>query len=297
MESKITGNIKISVVDKWRDYELIDSGEGRRLERFGKYILDRPDPQIIWKMSLPQTEWNKADAKFERSKNDKGEWVLNKEMPSKWPIKINDLEYWVKLTPFKHTGIFPEQYLQWEFISNKIKSFGEKVNILNLFAYTGVTTIVCAKAGAKVTHLDASKPAVTWANENRELNKMGDAPIRWIIDEALSFTEREIKRGVRYDAIIMDPPAYGHGPKGEPWDFNKDFPRLIENCRKILSPTPLFVLVNAYAISSSSVTLANTIRDYFSDSEGVIDSGELGIRESSEGRILSTGIWAKWEAD
>lgn len=284
---------KIEITQGWSDYELIDSGEGRRLERFGKYVLDRPDPQIIWKKRLPPGGW-KSSAIFERTDSDKGKWVKNIPVPEKWQLQALNLKFWVKLSPFKHTGIFPEQFNQWEDITKKIKSKSEKLNVLNLFAYTGAATLVAAKAGARVTHVDASKPAITWANENRELNGMGDASIRWIIDDALKFTQREAKRGAKYDAIIMDPPIYGHGPKGEPWDFNRDFPKLLDNCAKILSEKPLFVLVNAYAISTSSITLANTLDDYFGNLGGATENGELTIKESLSKRLLSTGIWARW---
>jgi 23S rRNA (cytosine1962-C5)-methyltransferase len=264
------------------------------LERFGKYLLNRPDPQIIWKKTLPVGEWGKADAFFERTAEDKGRWNVKSNIPEKWELEYNGIKFWAKLSPFKHTGVFPEQAGQWDYIFEKVKEEGREVNILNLFAYTGIATLFAAKAGAKVTHLDSSKPAITWANENRELNGMSDFPIRWIIDDAVTFTGREIKRGIKYDAIIMDPPVYGHGPSGEIWDFNKDFPKLLANCKQILSSNPLFVLVNAYAISSSSITLANTLNDYFGNYGGRIENGELTLKESSAGRLLSTGIWAKW---
>ncbi len=270
------------------DYELLDSGDGRRLERFGDYVLDRPDPEVLWKKNLPPARWNEADAVY-----DNGYWENKNDVPEKWKVKVGDLNFWLKLTPFKHTGIFPEQEWEWNYISKTIKSV-KAVNILNLFAYTGAATMFAAKAGAKVTHVDASRPAITWANENRELNGMGDAPIRWIIDDALVFTGREVTRGTKYDAIIMDPPVYGHGPTGKPWDFGKDYPKLLENCKKILSDTPLFVLVNAYAISTSPTTLQNTLNDYLGGLGGSIDGGELTLREKSAGRILSTGIWARW---
>jgi 23S rRNA (cytosine1962-C5)-methyltransferase len=270
------------------DYELIDSGEGRRLEKFGKYALDRPDPEVLWKKSLPETEWQKADARFD------GNWVNKNSVPEKWQIDVNDLKFWLKLTPFKHTGLFPEQMWEWDYIGKLISETTNKPNVLNLFAYTGAATMFAAKAGAKVTHVDASRPAITWANENRELNGMNDAPVRWIIDDAITFTGREAKRGVKYDAIIMDPPVYGHGPTGKPWDFGKDYPKLLENCKSILSNNPLFILVNAYAISTSPTTLQNTLWDYFGDLQGSIDSGELTLKEKSAGRLLSTGIWTRW---
>ena len=275
-------------------YELIDSGEGHRLERWKKYLLDRPDPQIIWKKTLPASEWNKADASFRRISEDRGTWDVKTKIPARWELEYKGIKFLAKLTPFKHTGVFPEQCPQWDYIYDSIKPANRPINLLNLFAYTGIASLFAAKAGAKVTHVDSSKPAITWANENRIINGMEDFPIRWIIDDAIKFTAREIKRGVKYDAIIMDPPAYGHGPMGEVWDFNKDFPKLLTNCRQILSDNPLFVLVNAYAISSSSITLANTLNDYFGNLKGKIENGELTIKETSAGRLLSTGIWARW---
>jgi 23S rRNA (cytosine1962-C5)-methyltransferase len=278
-----------------KDYELIDSGEGRRLERFGKYLLDRPDPEVLWKKTLPESEWNKADAVFKDLPAGRhGGWVNKNKVPEKWQINIDNLKFWLKLTPFKHTGIFPEQLFQWQDIESRIKNAGREIKLLNLFAYTGVATLFAAKAGAKVTHVDASRPAITWANENRDLNGMANCPIRWIIDDALIFTNREIKRENKYHAIIMDPPVYGHGPTGKPWDFGKDFPKLLANCKQILSDSPLFVLVNAYAVSTSPTTLANAVNDYFATLGGKVDSGELAIKESSAGRLLSTGIWARW---
>lgn len=269
------------------NYELIDSGEGRRLEKFGDYLLDRPDPQIIWKKNLPEEEWGKADAVF------KDKWIHNVNIPEKWVLNHNDVKFYAKLAPFKHTGIFPEQSIQWDYINNSIiQSANKSINILNLFGYTGIASLFAAKAGAKVTHVDASRPSITWANENAKLNNIDS--IRWIVDDALKFTEREVKRGVKYDAIMMDPPVYGHGPTGSVWDFNRDFPTLLENCKKILSTNPLFVLVNAYAISSSSITLANTLQDYIGRTDGNIENGELTLKETSGGRLLSTGIWARW---
>lgn len=275
------------------NYELIDSGEGRRLEKWGEYTLDRPDPQIIWRKNLPQTEWQKSDAFFKRITEDKGTWNVRGKVPEKWILEHEGVKFYAKLSPFKHTGIFPEQAIQWDYIYNSIKSINREINVLNLFAYTGIASLFAAKAGASVTHVDASRPAITWANENRALNDE-KWPIRWIIDDALKFTAREIKRGVTYDVIIMDPPAYGHGPTGEIWDFNRDFPRLLNNCRQILSKNPLFVLVNAYAISSSSITLANTLNDAMKTFGGNIENGELTLKETSGGRLLSTGIWARW---
>lgn len=273
------------------EYELIDSGAGRRLERFGKYILNRPDPEVMWQKTLPPEEWTKADAEFV---NDK--WVTKPNFPEKWEFDINKVKVNLKLTPFKHVGIFPEQFEQWKTISNSVtQSFNKsetQPNILNLFGYTGVASLHALEAGAKVTHLDASRPAITWFKENQTLSGLEDKPARIIIDDALKFTAREIKRGVKYDGVIMDPPVYGHGPNGEKWSFNKNFPELLDNVSKILSEKPLFVIVNAYAISTSSTSIANIMRDKLKKFDGEVTHGELSLKETSAGRELSTGIYS-----
>ncbi len=286
--------MKILETQGWEDYELVDSGEGRRLERFGKYLLDRPDPQIIWKKSLPESEWGKSDAIFEKTVEDKGSWKQKVIIPEGWIINYNNFKFVAKLSPFKHTGIFPEQVINWEFISQKVRESKRDINVLNLFGYTGIASLVAAEAGATVTHLDASRPAMNWFRENQEASGLMDKPIRLILDDALIFTERQAKRGVKYDAIIMDPPVYGHDPKGKSWEFNRDFPKLMENCKNILSENPLFVLVNTYAISSSAITLGNVMKDYLGDLGGSTEEGELALKEKSAGHLLSTGIWARW---
>lgn len=271
------------------EYELIDSGAGRRLERFGKYILNRPDPEVMWQKTLPPEEWSKADAEFV---NDK--WDTKPNFPEKWEFPINNIKVNLKLTPFKHVGIFPEQFEQWNLISKLTKSGS---NILNLFGYTGVASLHALEAGAKITHLDASRPAITWFKENQTLSGLQDKPARIIIDDALKFTAREIKRGVKYDGVIMDPPVYGHGPNGEKWSFSKNFPELLDNVSKILTPDPLFVIVNAYAISTSSTSIANIMRDKLKDFKGEITHGELSLKETSRGRELSTGIYSIWQKE
>ena len=277
----------ILTTPNWSDYELLDTGNGFRLEKFGKYILKRPDPQILWKPKLSKSEWDKAMAVFE---NDK--WIIKTKMPNRWLMEYKDLKFWAKLSSFKHTVVFPEQASQWDFIQEKIKSAGKQPHILNLFAYTGIASIACAKAGAKITHLDASRPAIGWAKENQRASGLLGDSIRWILDDAIKFTAREIKRGVKYDGIIMDPPVYGHGPEGEIWDFNKDLPKLLENCRQILSDKPLFIIINAYAVSSSAIMLENMLKDL--NLGGKIEAGELCLKESSSDRLLSTGIFARW---
>ena len=272
----------------WADYELLDSGNGQRLEKFGKYVISKPDPQTIWKPSLSEAEWDRADAKFLEK-----DWNQN-NVPQKWPLEYNNVKFYAKLTPFKHTGVFPEQILNWEYMTDKIKKAEKEVNVLNLFGYTGIASLVCAAHNAKVTHLDGSKPAITWARENQTLSGLSDKPIRWILDDAVEFTAREARRGNVYDAIVMDPPVYGHGPSGEIWDFNKSFPELLANCKKILSQNPVFVIINAYAISSSSLMLTNTMEDYLDLPQEKIEYGELALQEKNRNRLLSTGIFARY---
>ena len=290
--------MKILSTAGWSDYELIDSGNRQRLERFGPYKLIRPDPQIIWKKQLPQSEWNTIDAVFKRIKEDQGKWILKRQIPYHWLMKWNDLSFWIKLSPFKHTGVFPEQTLQWEWmekiIANSLKQFQKTQNILNLFAYTGIASLVCAQAGTKVTHVDASRPTISWARENQTASHLVDKPIRWILDDAVKFVERDIKRGVKYDGIIMDPPVYGHGPTGQIWKFSKDFPALLEKCIQLLSDHPLFIVINAYAISSSALMLENILQDATKHLGGAIEVGELTLQEKHSKRLLSTGIFARW---
>jgi 23S rRNA (cytosine1962-C5)-methyltransferase len=244
----------------------------------------------MWQKTLSPEEWSKADAEFS---NDR--WITKNNFPEKWKIGINNLKVNLKLTPFKHVGIFPEQKFEWDLISKTIKETAHEPNILNLFGYTGIASLSAIEAGAKVTHVDASRPAITWFKENQDLSGLSEKYARIIIDDALKFTGREIKRGVKYDGVIMDPPVYGHGPNGEKWSFTKDFPKLLDNVSQILSDSPIFVIVNAYAISSSSVSLANILNDKLKSFNGNITNGELTLKETSAGRILSTGIWSIWQ--
>lgn len=283
--------MQILLTPGWEDYELLDTGDGHRLERFGNYILARPDPQIIWQPRLPKTEWLKADAVFEKEKE---QWQNRNHVPPKWLIHYENIAFYCKLSPFKHTGVFPEQVLQWQWMKKKIVKANRSLNILNLFAYTGIASLIAAEAGAKVTHVDASRPTIGWAKENQHASKLDNKPIRWILDDAVKFTEREIKRGVRYDGIIMDPPIYGHGPTGEKWNFNTSFPRLLDICKKVLSDKPLFILVNAYAISASSLMLENMLQDFAEGLKGTIEVGELALEEKISKRLLSTGIFGRW---
>jgi len=283
-----------------QDYELIDSGNQGRLERFGSYYISRPDPQLVWKPGLSEDDWNNVDAFYERTAENKacpersrgGKWVMNNPIPEKWLMHYKDLSFYAKLTPFKHTGVFPEQAIHWDWMREKIEKAKRPINVLNLFSYTGISTLVCAAADASVTHVDASHPTIGWAKQNQLASKLQDKPIRSILDDAMKFVQREIRRGAKYDAIIMDPPVYGRGPKGETWSFNTSFPMLMEDCQKLLPKNPLFILVNAYAISSSAIMLENVLMDYLP--KGKMECGELCLKEKSLGRLLSTGIFARW---
>lgn len=300
--------MNILISHGWKDYELLDSGNEMRFERFGPYKTVRPDPQAIWLPSLPITEWNSADVMYQRTAHDKGIWKFKRAIPEKWKMTYKNLSFWARLTSFKHTGVFPEQEVQWEWITQQIqktqntqklrlsdtrtnRSSGSP-SILNLFGYTGIASLAAAAAGAQVTHVDASKPSITWARENQMLSGLGDKPIRWILDDAVKFAEREVRRGSTYDGIIMDPPVYGHGPTGQIWKFNESFPNLLQTVGKLLSPNPLFVVVNAYAISSSSLMLHNVLADFLP--KGHIEVGELCLEEKFGKRLLSTGMYARW---
>lgn len=282
----------------WSDYELLDSGHGKRLERFGKYTIIRPDPQCLWKPSLPQSEWEKSDAEFAQSGkkgDEKGHWQT-KVVPSKWLLNYKNLRFYAKLSPFKHTGIFPEQAANWDFIEKILTNLKTppQPKILNLFGYTGIASLIAAQSGAQVTHIDASYPTIGWARENQKASGLEDKPVRWILDDCLKFVEREMRRGNKYEGIILDPPVLGHGPNGEKWEFNVSFPKLLACCIKLLSEKKLFIIINAYAISASSLMLENVLKDHLTS--GSIESGELVLQESKSKRLLSTGIYARWSA-
>lgn len=288
--------MKILSTPGWDEYELLDSGDGMRLERFGPYKFSRPDPQIIWKPRLGKREWADVNGTFDLEKK---QWVIKYKVPDKWLLRYKNISFYAKLSPFKHTGVFPEQILQWEWMRDKLRSKIEKrggLKVLNLFGYTGLATLICAAEGASVTHVDASRPTIGWARENQAASDLQNKPIRWILDDAIKFVQREVKRGVRYDGIIMDPPIYGHGPVGEKWDFNESFPRLLSLCRQVLSQEPLFLVINAYAISASSLMLENVLLDYVADLKGTVEVGELALEEKSAKRLLSTGIFARWSS-
>jgi 23S rRNA (cytosine1962-C5)-methyltransferase len=292
-------------VESSADYSLLDSGEGEKLERFGKVILSRPDPQAVWAKRLSSAEWKKADGHFSREESG-GKWSMKHHTPAKWEISFGGLKFWIKPTAFKHTGLFPEQEVNWRWLSSQIekrkkeKENNEEVEVLNLFGYTGGATLACAQAGAKVVHIDSSKAAITWARENAESSGLKDAPIRWILEDARVFVEREIKRGRKYHGIIMDPPAFGHGPTKELWKIEEHFLPLVEDCKKLLADKPLFFLINGYSAGYSAVAYENMLVDLKTKFGGDIEIGELTIVEGKDGnsksqiRLLPAGIFARW---
>ena len=291
--------------DNFSDYELLDTGAGFRLERWGTVILQRPDPQIIWGRSLNDAEWAKAWAIYKSASDDgKGKWEIKKPMPNPWIIEFEDCQFLLKLSPFKHTGLFAEQAANWEWMIKKIsndklqitnKSQNLNYKILNLFAYTGGATMLLAKMGCQVTHVDASKPAITWANENHKLNNLPADSVRWILDDCAKFVKREVKRGAKYDGIIMDPPAFGHSPTGKTWKFNDDLPGLLADCVQLLSKDAKFLIINGYATNSSALALNNLLEDAVSSKSGKIEFGELCLQQKSD-RLISTGIFARWSS-
>ena len=281
----------------WPEYLLLDSGDGAKLERFGPYTLARPDQQAIWKRRLPVERWEAADAVFEKGQGDGGSWVKRRSMPDRWPLGYEGLTIWARLTGFRHTGVFPEQVAHWRWLAREIERADRPINLLDLFAYTAVTTLVAARAGARVTYVDASRPAIGWARENQTASGLDDLPIRWLLDDAIKFVRREARRGHRYDALVMDPPVFGRGPTGEIWRFYDSLPILLDLCREVLSDRPLFVLINAYAIEASSVMLANLLADLMAGHGGRIEAGELGIHQEGSDRILPAGIFGKWSSD
>lgn len=276
-------------------YELIDSGDGEKLERYGKFLVSRPDPQALWSKLLPDHEWQKANAFFKRASVD-AKWSTRGSVPDRWPVDFGGLKMWIKLSAFKHTGLFPEQLSNWQWVKEKITRAGRPISVLNLFGYTGGASLASAGAGAEVCHVDGSKVAIGWARDNAELSGLEKKPIRWILDDAAKFVEREIKRGHFYDGIIMDPPSFGHGPKGEVWKIEQDFLPFIESCKQILSKQPLFFLINGYAAGYSALGYKNNLLDLEKKFGGALEVGELTIEETKSKRLLPSGIFARWSA-
>lgn len=282
------------IANDWKDYEVIDCSDGEKLERWGKYVLLRPDPQVIWDTPKKNKNWKKLNGHYHRSKKGGGEWEFF-DLPEQWQIHYKSLTFNLKPFSFKHTGLFPEQAANWDWFSEKIKKANRPIKVLNLFAYTGGATLAAATAGASVTHVDASKGMVTWAKENAVSSGLGDAPIRWIVDDCVKFVEREIRRGNHYDAIIMDPPSYGRGPKGEIWKIEEAVYPLIKLCAELLTDKPLFFLLNSYTTGLQPAVLKYMISTALSKYEGTVMADEIGLPVSETGLVLPCGASGRFE--
>lgn len=285
------------VADQWKEYEIIDCSKGEKLERWGDYILLRPDPQVLWDLPRKNPAWKKLNGHYHRSNKGGGEWEFF-DLPKQWSINYKDLTFHLKPFTFKHTGLFPEQAVNWDWFSEKIRNANREIKVLNLFAYTGGATLAAAKAGAKVTHVDASKGMVTWGKENAVASGLEDAPIRWLVDDCVKFVEREIRRGNHYDGIIMDPPSYGRGPKGEIWKLEEKIHPFIALASQLLSDNPLFFLVNSYTTG-----LAPAVLTYMISTEvgkkfgGHVESQEIGLPVKETGLLLPCGASGRWSAE
>jgi 23S rRNA (cytosine1962-C5)-methyltransferase len=289
----------------WKDYALLDSGDGRKLERYGHLVVDRPEPQALWAKTLSEKEWGKADAAFvnasEKEDDDKGAWEIlsPKARTDSWPVGIDGISMQCRLMSFRHMGLFPEQRPHWSWIADSIKNVkGRAPKVLNLFGYTGAASLLAAKAGAEVTHLDASKKAIQWAKDNQMASGLGKAPIRWICDDASAFVARELRRGNRYDGILLDPPKYGRGPDGEIWRFETDIRPFLKACADLLTEDAKFMIVTAYAMRFSSIALNHVLHDAIGRGRGgKLDHGELWLTpEQPNGRPLPTSLFARWSA-
>lgn len=280
--------------NNWNDYEVIDCSCGEKLERWGDYFLLRPDPQVIWQTKKTDPRWKTLHAHYHRSNKGGGEWEFF-DLPAQWSIRYRDLVFQLKPFNFKHTGLFPEQAVNWDWLREKIERADHPVNVLNLFAYTGGATIAAAAAGASVTHVDASKGMVGWAKENAASSGLSQAHIRWIVDDCVKFAEREIRRGKTYDAIIMDPPSYGRGPKGEVWKIEDAIYPLLQTCQKLLSRRPLFFLINSYTTGLQPAVLAYMLGTVMKPYGGRIEAQEIGLPVTTNGLVLPCGASGRWE--
>ena len=287
----------MKVANNWKDYELLDMANGEKLERWGNILLIRPDPQIIWKEKTFPKMWEKADARYERSSSGGGAWKYNKKLPTSWQVKYKDLIFNIKPMGFKHTGLFPEQAVNWDWMIEKIKSANKPIKVLNLFAYTGGATVACLYAGASVCHVDSSKGMTEWAKENVTSSNLRERPVRFLIDDAIKFINREIRRGNKYDAIIMDPPSYGRGANGEVWKFEENINDLVKLCTNVLSDNPLFFLINSYTTGISSEVLENMLKlNIPKKIKGKFSNGEIGLPMTNSNLILPCGIYGRWES-
>ena len=284
------------IADNWKDYEVLDTSGGEKLERWGNYLLVRPDPQVIWTTEKKHPGWKKKNGHYHRSCKGGGEWEFF-HLPEQWSIQYKDLTFHLKPFSFKHTGLFPEQAVNWDWFSEKIRNAGRPVRVLNLFAYTGGATLAAAAAGAHVTHVDASKGMVNWAKENAAASGLSDRPVRWLVDDCVKFVEREIRRGSHYDGIIMDPPSYGRGPKGEIWKIEDSVFSFIQLCEKLLSDHPLFFLVNSYTTGLAPAVLTYMLSVALKNRGGHAEASEIGLPVTSTGLILPCGASGRWSPE
>ena len=286
----------MDIANNWKDYEIIDMANGEKLERWKDIVLIRPDPQIIWKNKSKPELWKNANARYNRSKTGGGSWDYKKPLPKSWQVKYKNLTFNIKPMGFKHTGLFPEQAVNWDWMMDKIKNAKREIKVLNLFAYTGGATVACLSAGASVAHVDSSKGMVEWAKENVASSGLRDKPVRFLIDDVVKFVNREIRRGNTYDAIIMDPPSYGRGANGEVWQFEDNIYDLVELCGKVLSDNPLFFLINSYTTGISSKVLEDILNlTIAKEHKGKIYSGEIGLPMKDSKLVLPCGIYGRWE--
>ena len=287
----------MEVARNWKDYEILDMANGEKLERWGDIYLVRPDPQIIWQSPSFPEKWKNAHAKYNRSSTGGGAWFYQKKIPESWKIHYKDLTFLIKPMGFKHTGLFPEQAVNWDWMIQKIQKSGRPIQVLNLFAYTGGASVACSYAGASVCHVDSSKGMVAWAKENMVASGLQDRPVRYIVDDVVKFVNREIRRGHTYDAIIMDPPSYGRGTNGEVWKFEENLPALVELCSKVLSDNPLFFLINSYTTGISSMVLENLLNLTIAKKyKGKVSHGEIGLPMTNSSLVLPCGIYGRWES-
>ena len=287
----------MKLANEWKDYELLDMADGLKLERWKDIILERPDPQIIWNNKSYPEKWKQSHAKYNRSQSGGGSWEFRKKLPKSWQVKYKNLTFNIKPMGYKHTGLFPEQAVNWDWMIDKIKGAKREISVLNLFAYTGGATVACLSAGASVCHVDSSKGMTEWAKENVASSGLRDRPVRFLIDDVIKFVNREIRRGHTYDAIVMDPPSYGRGANGEVWRFEDNISELVELCMKLLSDKPLFFLINSYTTGASSQSLENLLRMNMPKRvKGKFEHGEIGLPMTDSKLILPCGIYGRWEA-
>ncbi len=281
------------------DYALLDSGAGAKLERYGRYRIVRPEPQAMWQRRLPDADWETADAVFTGAKDEDsdGRWRFRSPILEEWTMKFGEVSFLGRFTAFRHVGVFPEQAPHWSWIADRIATARRPTRVLNLFGYTGIASLIAARAGAAVTHVDASKKTIVWARENQAASGLDDLPIRWICDDAMKFVRRETRRGNRYDGIILDPPKFGRGPKGEVWDLFLDLAEMMRACRTLLADDARFLVLTAYSIRASFAAIHELTLESLADLGGLVESGELLLREESGGRLVSTSLFSRWSPE